>query len=47
LRPADADAVTAISSGAARSNVAISERTASFFVTQTSQFAPTASRSFM
>jgi hypothetical protein len=47
FRPADAEAVTAISSGCARSTWAMPVRTASFFMTHTSQFAPTSSRSSM
>src|SRR5471032_2129593 len=39
LRPADTDAVTAISSADALSNFAVNERTDSFLVIQTSQFA--------
>jgi hypothetical protein len=45
LIPAEADAVIAISSGCAPNNMATCPRTASFFITQISQLAPTISRS--
>ena len=47
LIPAEADAVTASSSGVARSTWAIAARTDSFFMIQTSQLAPIANRSSM
>ena len=47
LMPAEAEAVTAISSGLALSTRAMATLTASFFVTHTSQLAPTSSRSSM
>ena len=47
FNPADTDAVTAISSGAAFNSFAVKLRTDSFLVTHTSQLAPTSSRSSM
>ena len=45
LRPADTDAVTAISSGSARSRFATRARTDSFFIAHVSQLDPIRRRS--